>query len=70
LQHRAELFKDTEFQVSIDIKNISFADRFERTIRSANDEIFFSMLKIEESTELVIALIVKKDKVKIPKGDN
>jgi len=62
----AELFKDTEFQVSIDIKNISFADRFERTIGSANDEIF-SMLKIEESTELVIALIVEKDKVKIPK---
>jgi hypothetical protein len=61
-----ELFKDTEFQVSIDIKNISFAYRFERTIGSANDEIF-SMLKIEESTELVIALIVEKDKVKIPK---
>jgi len=62
----AELFKETEFQVSIDIKNISFADRFERTIGSANDEIF-SILKIEESTELVIALIVEKDKVKIPK---
>lgn len=62
----AELFKYTEFQVSIDIKNISFAYRFERTIGSANDEIF-SMLKIEESTELVIALIVEKDKVKIPK---
>jgi len=62
----AELFKDTEFQVSIDIKNISFADRFERTIGSANDEIF-SMLKIEESTELVIALIVEQDKVKFPK---
>jgi predicted ATPase len=62
----AELFKDTEFQVSIDIKNISFAERFERTIGSANDEIF-SLLKIEESTELVIALIVEKDKVKFPK---
>jgi predicted ATPase len=62
----AELFKDTEFQVSIDIKNISFSDRFERTIGSVNDEIF-SMLKIEESTELVIALIVEKDKVKFPK---
>ena len=61
----AELFKDTEFQVSIDIKNISFADRFERTIGSANDAIF-SMIKIEQSTELVIALIVEKDKVKIP----
>ena len=62
----AELFKNTDFQVSIDIKNISFADRFERTIGSVKDEIF-SMLKIEESTELVIALIVEKDKVKIPK---
>lgn len=62
----AEQFKYTEFQVSIDIKNISFAERFERTIGSANDEIF-SMLKIEESTELVIALIVEQDKVKFPK---
>ena len=62
----AELFKDTEFQVSIDIKKISFADRFESTKGSANNAIL-SMIKIEESTELVIALIVEKDKVKIPK---
>jgi ABC-type branched-subunit amino acid transport system ATPase component len=62
----AELFKDTEFQVSIDIKNISFAERFERRIGSVNDQIF-SILKIEESTELVIALIAEKDKGKIPK---
>lgn len=62
----AEQFKYTEFQVSIDIKNIRLAYRFERTIGSVNDEIF-SMLKIKESTELVIALIVEKDKVKFPK---
>ena len=62
----AEQFKYTEFQVSIDIKNIRLAYRFERTIGSVNDEIF-SMLKIKESTELVIALIAEKDKGKIPK---
>ena len=61
----AELFKDTDFQVSLDLKNISFADRFERTIGSANTEIF-SLIKSEDSTELVVTLLVEKEKVKIP----
>ncbi|HBK96079.1 MAG TPA: hypothetical protein DD001_01505 [Microcoleaceae bacterium UBA10368] len=61
----AELFKDTDFQVNLDLKNISFADRFERTIGSANTEIF-SLIKSEDSTELVVTLLVEKEKVKIP----
>ena len=61
----SELFKNTEFQVSLDIKNISFADRFERTIGSANTEIF-SLIKSKDSTELVVTLLVEKEKIKIP----
>ena len=61
----AERFKNTDFQVSIDIKNISFGGRFERTIGSANAEIF-SLIKSEDSTELVVTLLVEKEKVKIP----
>jgi len=58
-----ERFKDTDFEVSIDLKNISFADRFERTIGSAQAQIF-SLIKSEDSRELVITLLVDKKKVK------
>ncbi len=61
----AEGFKNTDFQVSIDIKNISFRGIFERTTGSANAEIF-SLIKSEDSTELVVTLLVDKEKVKIP----
>lgn len=61
----AERFKKTDFQVSLDIKNISFTDRFELTIGSANVELF-SMTKSEDSTELVVTLLVEKEKAKIP----
>jgi hypothetical protein len=60
-----ERFKNTDFQVSIDIKNISFGGIFERTIESAKTEIF-SLIKSEDSTELVVILPVEKEKVKIP----
>jgi AAA ATPase domain len=60
-----KLFKKTDFQVILDILNISFKSRFERTIGSANSELF-SMIKSEESTELVVTLLVEKDKAKIP----
>jgi predicted ATPase len=61
-----ERFKKTEFQVSLDIQNISFTPYFELTIGSANVEIF-SMTKSEESRELVVTLLVEKDKAKIPR---
>jgi len=60
-----ERFKQTDFQVSLDIKNISFAGRFERTIGSANGELF-SITKSEDSTELIVTLLVEKTKAKIP----
>ncbi|MCL1467034.1 ATP-binding protein [Argonema galeatum A003/A1] len=60
-----ERFKETDFQVSLDIQNISLTRKFELTIGSANVEIF-SMTKSEDSTELFVTLLVEKDKAKIP----
>ncbi|NEP13539.1 MAG: AAA family ATPase [Symploca sp. SIO2C1] len=62
---QAEKFKTTNFQVSLDIQNISLLDRFELTMGAVNAELF-SITKSEESTELVITLLLEKDKVTIP----
>lgn len=61
----AKRFKKTEFHVNLDIKNISLTGKFELTIGSANVELF-SMTKSEESRELVVTLLVEKEKAKIP----
>ncbi|WP_377477251.1 MAG: ATP-binding protein [Microcoleus anatoxicus] len=61
----AKRFKKTEFHVNLDIKNISLTGKFELTIGSANVELF-SMTKREESKELVVTLLVEKEKAKIP----
>jgi hypothetical protein len=61
----AERFKETEFQLSLNISNISLSSRFERTMRAANAEIF-SITKSEASTELVVTLLVEKEQVTIP----
>ena len=62
---RAERFKTTDFQVSLDIQNISLAFPFNREIASG-EALLFSITKGEESTELVVTLLVEKEKVKIP----
>lgn len=62
---QAERFKTTEFQVILDIKNISLKSKFDLKMRAANAELF-SITKNEESTELVVALLVNKEKVTIP----
>lgn len=62
----ADRFKETEFQVILDTKDIRFTGRFDRKMRAANAELF-SISKGEESTELVITLLVEKEKAKIPK---
>lgn len=62
---QAERFKTTEFQVILDIKNISLKSKFDLKMRAANAELF-SITKSEESTELVVALLVKKETVTIP----
>ncbi|MFB2918009.1 AAA family ATPase [Aerosakkonema funiforme] len=59
-------FKETEFQVQLDIKNINLTREFELTIGSENLEIF-SMTKSEQSRELVVTLLVEKDKATIPR---
>jgi len=60
-------FKNTEFNISLEIKteDIKLKNKFDRKMGSANAEIF-SITKSEESTELVVTLLVEKDKVKIP----
>ncbi|HEY9852166.1 MAG TPA: AAA family ATPase [Leptolyngbyaceae cyanobacterium] len=61
-----KLFKETEFKVNLDIKNINLKSEFELTIGSANVEIF-SMNKSQESRELIVTLLVEKDKATIPR---
>ncbi|MEH2450162.1 AAA family ATPase [Nostoc sp.] len=63
---RPERFKTTDFQVSLDIQNISLVKRFNREIASGEASLF-SITKSEESTELVVTLLVEKEKVKIPR---
>ncbi|MEH2311904.1 MAG: AAA family ATPase [Nostoc sp.] len=62
---RAERFKTTDFQVSLDIQNISLAFDFTRESTSGEASLF-SITKSEKSTELVVTLLVEKKKVKIP----
>lgn len=62
----ADRFTETEFQVNTDSEDIRPARRYERRMSSANAELF-SITKSEESTDLVVTLLVEKEKVKIPK---
>ncbi|MFN6181816.1 MAG: AAA family ATPase, partial [Dolichospermum sp.] len=61
-------FKNTEFNISLEIKteDMKLKNKFDRKMGSGNAEIF-SITKSEESTELVVTLLVEKDKVKIPR---
>jgi len=62
---QADRFKETEFQVIFDTKKIRLTSKFYREI--STDEIsLFSVTKSEKSTELVVALLVEKEKAKIP----
>ncbi|MEQ8386833.1 MAG: AAA family ATPase [Coleofasciculus sp. A1-SPW-01] len=61
----ADRFKETEFYVNLDTKHIQLNSRFERRMSTASSDIF-SMTKSEESTELVITLLVEQEKAKIP----
>jgi ABC-type branched-subunit amino acid transport system ATPase component len=61
----AERFKETEFQVTLDSPEIEPADQYERRISSANAERF-SITKSEGSDELVVTLLVEKEKIRIP----
>ncbi len=60
-----ERFRKTEFQVELNTNNIRLIDRFELTIGSTNTEIF-SIIKTEDSTKLIVTLLVEKENIKIP----
>ncbi|BAZ84592.1 AAA family ATPase [Dolichospermum compactum] len=61
----AERFKESEFQVSLNIENIRLSKKFDLEIGSGEVSLF-SITKSEESTELVATLLIEKEKVKIP----
>ncbi|AFY74022.1 hypothetical protein Syn7502_01995 [Synechococcus sp. PCC 7502] len=60
-----ERFRESKFQVELDSQNIVLSKRFKSEIGSG-EVSFFSITKSEESTELVVTLLVEKEKVKIP----
>lgn len=60
-----ERFKESGFEVKFDAKNISFANGYSSEIGSANTK-FFSTTKKPGSTELVVTLLVEREKVEIP----
>jgi hypothetical protein len=62
---QADRFKETTFQIIIEPQEIQLAEKYERRVSSANAERF-SIAKSPESTELVVTLLVDKDKVRLP----
>jgi hypothetical protein len=61
----AERFKETEFKVILDSEDISPIGQYERRIGSASAE-HFSITKSKGSTELIVTLLVEKEKIRIP----
>ncbi|MEZ5671265.1 MAG: ATP-binding protein [Thiotrichaceae bacterium] len=61
----AERFKDTEFQIFLDAKQVRATGKYDRKMRAANAELF-AISKQEHETDLVVTLLVEKEKVKIP----
>lgn len=61
----ADRFKKTEFHVSLDTQNIDLLSPFAHEIGSGKIALF-SITKNEESTELVVTLLIDKEKAKIP----
>ncbi len=61
-------FKDTEFQVILDTKDIHLTRKFNQTLGGAANATLFSLSKSEESTQLVVTLLVDKGKVRIPEN--
>lgn len=62
----SERFKETKFQVSLDTTNINLSTQFDLKIGSGEASLF-SITKNQNSTELVVTLLVEKEKVKIPR---
>lgn len=64
----ADRFKDTEFQIILDTKDIHLTSTFNQTLGGAANATLFSLSKSEESTKLIVTLLVDKDKVRIPEN--
>ncbi len=60
-----DYFKDTEFQAITDRINLHETPAFEQTIQTMNTELF-SFSKTENSTKLMVSLIIDKEKVHLP----
>ncbi len=61
----AERFKEAVFDVVLDSQEIEIASSFSRRMSAASAEIF-SITKSQDSTELVVTLLVEQEKAKIP----
>lgn len=62
----ADRFTESQFVVTLDAEDNQPSGTFERRMRAANTELF-SITKAEASSNLVITLLVEKDKVRIPR---
>lgn len=62
----ADRFKDSRFVVTFDAENVHPSEKYERRMRAANTELF-SITKAEASSDLVVTLLVEKEKVRIPR---
>ena len=58
-------FKDTEFQVKVDPGEISLIEKYETRLGSPDVELFV-ITKSKGSTELIVTLLVEKEKIRIP----
>ena len=58
-------FRESQFEVSLDIQDIYLGNSYERQISAAKTDIFL-ITKAKESAELVVTLLTEKEKVKIP----
>ncbi|MBE9138635.1 AAA family ATPase [Nodosilinea sp. LEGE 07088] len=62
---QADRFKETEFSISLNTQAINLDSQFDRKIGSS-EAALFSTTKSKDSTELVVTLLVEKEKAKIP----
>jgi AAA15 family ATPase/GTPase len=61
-----KMFTETEFQVHLDQADIRPIESFDMRI-GATKGVLFSISKTKESAEVVITLLVEKDKIRIPR---
>lgn len=61
-----EKFADSEFHVEIDPTAIHPAETFERRMGAAETDIF-SIIKQHDSSDVIVSLLVERDKVRIPR---